>query len=222
MKQFLFLSLLTLTFVSCTPMAHAEKFYFYKEEGKKLPKGQRYDSHYIPNIKNKLPGGLFVSFALPGEPRDTHNELTMSFSCVVDPRADDQSTYLFFIEDLGIRDGEGEIYPLQRSHIPKNLIPVDSTEYKKLTLPTQRRQKVYGAAESVQGKIQSKYELDVYQGESYNEQLTFNASELPKHLFIDYTFRIRKDGEETPHILKGTIPLERASYHVSFWEKIRY
>jgi hypothetical protein len=217
MKQFLFLSLLTLTFVSCTPMAHAEKFYFYKEEGKKLPKGQRYDSHYIPNIKNKLPGGLFVSFALPGEPRDTHNELTMSFSCVVDPRADDQSTYHFFIEELVTRDGEGKVYPLKIDPNPEALTDAGAAK-----LPP-HRVSVIRQNKAVDGRIKSQYPVEVAKGDkTVDIKLIFNASELPKHLFIDYKFRIRKDGEETPHILKGTIPLERASYHVSFWEKIRY
>jgi hypothetical protein len=205
MKQLFFLFILAFIFVSCTPMAHAEKFYFYKEEGKTLPRGQEYDSVRIIVSERGLPGGFQFRFDLPKQYwRGNKEEIDLSFGAGVNQTVDDPSTYLFFIEDLGIRDGEGKVYLLGPTSAPKNVIALDSAEYKKLSPQVQRREKMLGAVQSISGRIRSNYEVDVYKGESFNKQLKFNASDLPKHLFIDYTFRIRKDGEETPHILNHT------------------
>ncbi len=216
MRKPLLFSLITVTLILMTSMAAAEKFYFYKEVGKELPRGQRYDSHYIPKIKDKLPGGLFVSFSLPGEPRNTHNEFTMSFSCAVDPKSNDPSTYLFFIEDLAIWDGEGMVYLLRIDPNPDALTDAGAAK-----LPP-HRVKVIRQNRTIDGRIKSQYPVEVAMAnETVDVKLIFNASALPKHLFIDYRFRIHKEGGPA-EILEGTIPMELVSYNVSWWEKTRY
>lgn len=218
MKQFLFLFTLTFTLTSWTPMAMAEKFYFYKEAGKQLPKGQDYDSSRILGAEKGIPGGFQIHFSLPKQYwRGKRNEVDLSFHAGVKQATDDSSTYLFSVEDLAIRGEDGKPYPLRVDPDPNAL-----TEAGAAKLPPYRV-KVIRQNQAMDGRIKSQYPIEVAKGDkSADTHLIFNISNFPKQLYLDYRFRVRKAEEEKPHMIEGTISLERAAYNVSLWKKIRY
>lgn len=210
MRVFWLIATAFLALIVVIPMAWAEKYYFYKPAGKELPRGQRYDSVRVYGVPKEVADGFLISFLLPRKYSNEKDEINLSFSCGVEPS--DQSKYWFFIEDLAVRDDEEKIYSLHYDKGYEEMTPQAKAGVKNY------KRKV--AVETVNGRIRTKYEVDVYKDETYDKQLTFEASSLPKHLSLDYKFRIRKEGGPA-EVFEGTIPMELASYNVGWWEKAR-
>ena len=198
MKTFSFLIVLLFS-LTMAAWADTDTFYFYKEAGKKLERGARFGGYNLIEVKRKFPD-LDVDSLLPKKRSNEKNELDLDITVSVHSDA----TYSFFIENLSVRN-EQNIYHLRAP--TRNITPANP-RYRELT-----------ANESVQGHIKSKYEVQIGRKISYMDSFLFDVSPLPKRLFLDYKFRIRKEGGPE-EVFEGAIPLELTSYTISLWEKI--
>lgn len=222
MKKIFWLAL-ALGLMISIPSAMAEKFYFYKESGKKLERGARFDSVDIESIRKRFPDFHFY-FTLPkmwsylqlrGNETGYYKKNGLHFSLTAVPHS--ETSYFISIEYLGVRD-EGKSYPLKFDG-PKNPVLPGTPEYQLLTPLGQKLEKKRGAFHSIEGKVVSRYELEVTKKDSLMPSFIFEASPFPKTLYLDYKFRIRKEGGPE-EVFEGTIPMELASYNVSGWEKM--
>ncbi len=182
-------------------MGLAETFYFYKRADVKLPKKQRFDTFFDSRAKDIFPN-LILQLGIPSTRRKFSNErdkLHFTVFCAVHPESNDLSHYWFSIESLSIRD-DSKHYDLKPDPSLDESISVDGM------------------------KVRSSKEQEVFRSSaarnSYGVSLIFHANPLPKHLFMDYKLKVRKEGEAA-QIFEGTLPLELASYSVGWWEKTR-
>ncbi len=207
MRRIIFLSILFLILlVTFSSQAMAEKYYFYKEVGKKLPRGQRYDSSVIEVATRRFPN-VILNLDLPKKYSNSGNRVKLALVCALSPNVAVEEKYKVSIESFALRDSS-KTYPLSPGYSTTNILPEDPL-YRKLT-----------AYEMIDGKIRTKYEIEVTADDSLMPSFVFEAPEsLPSHLFLDYKFRIRKEGGPE-EIFKGTISMELASYNVGWWEKM--
>jgi len=191
-----------------SPIAHAERFYFYKEAGKQLERDTRIDGYDFPAIREQL-SDVYLALDFPKRRSNEKDELDLSLSFAV--RSD--ATYYFFVEELAVRN-EQQIYFLHQRD--------DLTKFSPLALKNMGEERVKRKFqnESLDGHVKSKYEVAVKSKPSLMQTFVFKASPLPKRISLDYKFRIRKEGGPT-EFFEGTIPLERTSYNVGWWEKFR-
>ena len=198
--------------------AMAEKFYFYKEAGKNLKRGARFDIHEFLNIQQRFPD-LKINVLLPEmwsfiqlQDSDYYKREQLHLSFTIVPHSED--VYYFSVDRLAMRDEKSRLYPL---NLPGPDV-TKLTELAKQNLGPIRVKRLFQNA-SVEGVIKSKYEVEVTKQDSYMPSFIFEADPFPGRLYLDYKFRIRKEGGPE-EVFEGTIPMELSSYNVGWWEKM--
>ncbi|GEM_PF-3755332 len=197
-KRALVMMVATILLFGFSQMGLAETFYFYKRSDVKLPKNQRFDFFPISGAKDAFPNLVF-HLNIPKKYSNEKDVVELGISCAVHPESNDLSHYWFFIESLSIRD-ENKHYDLKVDSGPRESILYDGIKVK-----STKEQEVFRSSTVMN---------------SYAVALIFHANPLPKRLFMDYKFKVRKEGE-APQVFEGTLPLELASYNVGWWEKTR-
>ncbi|MBI4000011.1 MAG: hypothetical protein HY351_05280 [Candidatus Omnitrophica bacterium] len=186
-----------------SPMAHADRFYFYKQADKTLKKDARFDTHWFEDVREKFPG-VEMRYNLPRRRQNNTDEVASGISLV----AQSNDMYYFSIEKTVIRGNE-KVYPL---YMYLNNITQVHPLYEQIT-----------AYESVDGRIRTKNEISVVGGDRMQNSLYpefyFRVAPLPQNLYLDYKFKIRKEGG-SEEVFEGTIPMELTSYSIGLWEKI--
>lgn len=191
--------LVTVTF---SPMAHADRIYFYKQADKTLKKDARFDTHWFQDVREKFPG-VSMRYNLPVRRSNKSDEISTGISFVLQS----DETHYFSIDEFAIRSDE-KIYSLRTTDV-RNITP-DFPRYDQIT-----------AYESVGGKVRTKYEIKVDKRDAILNALFpgfyFDVSPLPKRLYLDYKFKIQKEGGPA-EVFEGTIPMELTSYSIGLWE----
>jgi len=182
-------------------MAHADRYYFYKEEGKQLKKDARFDTYWFEDVRKKFPG-IEMRFNLPRRRNNSSTKIATGITLL----AKSDSKYFFVIQRLSVRNDKKRL-PLYM-HL-EGMTP-SQPFYERIT-----------AYESIDGIIQTKKAIEVIGQQrilnSLYPEFYFNVATLPKHLYLDYKFTIRK--EDSPEkTFEGTIPLELTHYDESLWE----